>query len=100
MELLQKTNGSQVTYVPYRGAAESSTAAVAGQIDLSLNFAPAVIGTIQDGLLRGLAVTALQRSKQLPDIPTVRTSKNLSAAKSQSGGRSSRRPASACGPRP
>jgi tripartite-type tricarboxylate transporter receptor subunit TctC len=71
MELLQKISGSQMTYVPYRGAAESSTAAIAGQIDLSLNFTPAVIGTIRNGLLRGLAVTTLQRSRQLPDIPTV-----------------------------
>jgi tripartite-type tricarboxylate transporter receptor subunit TctC len=71
MELLQRISGSQVTYVPYRGAAESSAAAIGGQIDLSLNFTPAVIGTIQDGLLRGLAVTTLRRSKQLPDIPTV-----------------------------
>jgi tripartite-type tricarboxylate transporter receptor subunit TctC len=71
MELLQKISGSQVTYVPYRGAAGSSADAIAGQIDLSLNFTPAVIGTLQDGSLRGLAVTTLQRSKQLPDIPTV-----------------------------
>jgi len=71
MELLQKISGSQVTYVPYRGAAGSSADALAGQIDLSLNFTPAVIGTIQSGALRGLAVTTLKRSKQLPDIPTV-----------------------------
>ncbi len=37
MELLQRTSGSQVTYVPYRGGAESSTAAVAGQDFLSLS---------------------------------------------------------------
>jgi tripartite-type tricarboxylate transporter receptor subunit TctC len=71
MELLQKISSSQVTYVPYRGAAGSSADALAGQIDLSLNFTPAVIGTIQSGALRGLAVTTLNRSKQLPDIPTV-----------------------------
>jgi tripartite-type tricarboxylate transporter receptor subunit TctC len=71
MELLQKISGSRVTYVPYRGAAGSSADALAGQIDLSLNFTPAVIGTIQSGALRGLAVTTLNRSKQLPDIPTV-----------------------------
>jgi len=71
MELLQKISGSEVTYVPYRGAAGSSADALAGQIDLSLNFTPGVIGTIQSGALRGLAVTTLNRSKQLPDIPTV-----------------------------
>jgi tripartite-type tricarboxylate transporter receptor subunit TctC len=71
MELLQKLSGSQVTYVPYRGAAGSSADAISGQIDVSLNFTPAVIGTLRAGSLRGLAVTTLQRAKQLPDIPTV-----------------------------
>ena len=71
MELLQKSSGTQMNYVPYRGAAGSSADAIAGQIDLSVNFTPAMIGPIQDGSLRGLAVTTLQRSKQLPHIPTV-----------------------------
>jgi tripartite-type tricarboxylate transporter receptor subunit TctC len=71
MELLQKISGSLVTYVPYRGGAGSSTDAIAGQIDLSMNFTPSVIGALQDGSLRGLAVTTLRRSKQLPDLPTI-----------------------------
>jgi tripartite-type tricarboxylate transporter receptor subunit TctC len=71
MELLQKSSGTQMNYVPYRGAAGSSADAIAGQIDLSVNFTPAMIGPLQDGSLRGLAVTTLQRSKQLPNIPTV-----------------------------
>ena len=71
MELLQKSSGTQMNYVPYRGAAGSSTDVIAGQIDLSVNFTPAMIGPLRDGSLRGLAVTTLQRSKQLPDIPTV-----------------------------
>ena len=71
MELLQKSSGTQMNYVPYRGAAGSSTDVIAGQIDLSINFTPALIGPLRDGSLRGLAVTTLQRSKQLPDIPTV-----------------------------
>jgi tripartite-type tricarboxylate transporter receptor subunit TctC len=36
-----------------------------------MNFTPPVIGPLQAGSLRGLAVTTLQRSKQLPNIPTV-----------------------------
>jgi tripartite-type tricarboxylate transporter receptor subunit TctC len=71
MELLQKSSGTQMNYVPYRGAAGSSADAIAGQIDLSVNFTPAMVGPLQDGSLRGLAVTTLQRSKQLPNIPTV-----------------------------
>jgi tripartite-type tricarboxylate transporter receptor subunit TctC len=71
MELLQKSSGTQMTYVPYRGAAGSGADLIAGQIDLSINFTPAMVGPLQDGTLRGLAVTTLQRSKQLPEIPTV-----------------------------
>jgi tripartite-type tricarboxylate transporter receptor subunit TctC len=74
MELLQKAGGVQINYVPYRGAAGSSTDVIAGQIDLSINFTPALVGPIRDGSLRGLAVTTLHRSKQLPDIPTVNES--------------------------
>jgi tripartite-type tricarboxylate transporter receptor subunit TctC len=71
MELLQKSSGTQMNYVPYRGAAGSGADVIAGQIDLSINFTPAMVGPLQDGSLRGLAVTTLQRSKQLPNIPTV-----------------------------
>lgn len=71
MELLQKSSGTQMNFVPYRGAARSSADVIAGQIDLSINFTPAMVGPLRDGSLRGLAVTTLHRSKQLPDIPTV-----------------------------
>ena len=71
MELLQKDSGTQMTYVPYRGAATSGADAIAGQIDLSINFTPAMVGLLQDGSLRGLAVSTLQRSKQLPNVPTI-----------------------------
>jgi tripartite-type tricarboxylate transporter receptor subunit TctC len=71
MELLQRAGGVKINYVPYRGAAGSSTDVIGGQIDLSVNFTPALVGPIRDGSLRGLAVTTLHRSKQLPDVPTV-----------------------------
>jgi tripartite-type tricarboxylate transporter receptor subunit TctC len=71
MELLQKSSGTRMTYVPYRGAAGSGADLIGGQIDLSINFTPAMVGALQDGSLRGLVVTTTQRSKQLPDIPTI-----------------------------
>ena len=71
MELLQKSSGTRMNYIPYRGAASSGADAIAGQIDLSMNFTPAMVGPLQEGSLRGLAVTTLQRSKQLPQVPTV-----------------------------
>jgi len=70
-ELLQKSSGTQMNYVPYRGAAGSGTDVIAGQIDLSINFTPGMVAPLQDGSLRGIAVTTLKRSKQLPSVPTV-----------------------------
>jgi tripartite-type tricarboxylate transporter receptor subunit TctC len=74
MELLQKSRGTQINYVPYRGAAGSSTDAIAGQVDLSINFTPGLVAPLKDGSLRGLAVTTLRRSTQLPEIPTINES--------------------------
>ena len=34
-------------------------------------FLPAIVSLMKEGMLRGLAVTTLQRSKQLPDVMTV-----------------------------
>jgi tripartite-type tricarboxylate transporter receptor subunit TctC len=74
MELLQKQAGTKMNYIPYRGAAGSGADLIAGQIDLSINFTPGMMGPLQNGSLRGIAVTTLQRSKKLPDIPTVNES--------------------------
>jgi tripartite-type tricarboxylate transporter receptor subunit TctC len=71
MELLQKQAGTKMNYIPYRGAAGSGADLIAGQIDLSINYTPGLMGPLQNGSLRGIAVTTLQRSKKLPDIPTV-----------------------------
>jgi tripartite-type tricarboxylate transporter receptor subunit TctC len=74
MELLQKQSGTQMTYVPYRGGANANADLIGGQIDLSVNYLPALLGGVKDGSLRGLAVTTTARSTQLPDVPTVNES--------------------------
>lgn len=71
MELLQRQAGTRWNYVPYRGASGSGADLIAGQIDLSINFTPAMMGSLQNGSLRGIAVTTLRRSQHLPEIPTV-----------------------------
>lgn len=71
MELLQKSSGTRMTYVPYRGGANTNADLIGGQIDLSVNFLPAIVSLLRDGSLRGLAVTTLERSKQIPEVATV-----------------------------
>src|SRR5262245_47331277 len=74
MELLQRQTGTQMTYVPYRGGSNVIGDLVSGQIDLTASYVPALVGAVKEGAARGLAVTALERSKQLPDVPTIHES--------------------------
>jgi tripartite-type tricarboxylate transporter receptor subunit TctC len=61
----------KITHVPYRGAAPAITDLIAGQIDGAVDNPPTVIGHIQGGKLRPLAVAAKQRMALLPDVPTA-----------------------------
>ena len=60
-----------INHVPYRGESVAYTDLVSGQLQMMVgNFAASssLLGTDR---LRALAVTGKQRSKQLPDVPTV-----------------------------
>ncbi len=56
--------------VPYKGAA-SVTAVVGAQNDLTLVPMPAVIGLVNAGKLRALAMGGRSRTALLPDLPTL-----------------------------
>ena len=42
-----------------------------GQIDIGINFTPGLVELVNNGSLRGIAVTTTERSKQFPSVPTV-----------------------------
>lgn len=71
MELLQRQSGTTFTYVPYRGGVNVNSDLMGGQIDVGVNFVPGLIGPVNDGALRGLAVTTTTRSRSFPGVPTV-----------------------------
>jgi tripartite-type tricarboxylate transporter receptor subunit TctC len=62
--------GIEVLHVPYKGAA-SVTAVIGNQTELTLTPAPAVVGHVKAGRLRGIAVGGAKRSAVLPDLPTI-----------------------------
>ena len=45
-----------------------------GQVPVNIANVPAIIGPVQAGRLRALAVTSAQRVSQLPDVPTMQES--------------------------
>lgn len=70
-ELLKSTSGTFITHIPYRGAAAAVTGLLAGEVDLMFENLPSVLGQIQAGAVRALAVTTRVRSKALPQVPTL-----------------------------
>jgi tripartite-type tricarboxylate transporter receptor subunit TctC len=70
-ELLKYMAGVKIVAVPYKGGAPALTAVMAGDIPISINPLAEVVGQIDGGQLRAIAVTSAQRSKALPDAPTV-----------------------------
>jgi tripartite-type tricarboxylate transporter receptor subunit TctC len=68
-ELLKILAGVDITHVPYKGA--MFTDVIGGRVAMTLQNAGAVLATVRDGKLRGLAVTSLKRSPNMPEFPTI-----------------------------
>ena len=70
-ELLKSTSGTFITHIPYRGAAAAVTGLIAGEVDMMFENLPSVLGQIQSGTVKALAITTRMRSKTVPNVPTL-----------------------------
>jgi tripartite-type tricarboxylate transporter receptor subunit TctC len=70
-ELLAFNAGIKWVHVPYRGEAPGINDLLAGQIPFMFSNLSVVLGNVQGGKLRALAVNSTKRVAQLPDVPTV-----------------------------
>lgn len=70
-EMFKDAAGIQITHVPYKGSATALVDLVSGQVQMSFDTMPSVLGQIKSGKLRPLAVTSAQRNPQLPQVPTM-----------------------------
>jgi tripartite-type tricarboxylate transporter receptor subunit TctC len=71
VELLKARAGIDVVGVPYKSGGESVTAALAGQVDMTIEGITILLPLIRDGKLRALAVTSRARTPLAPDLPTM-----------------------------
>jgi tripartite-type tricarboxylate transporter receptor subunit TctC len=69
-EMFQKAAGIKLTHIPYKGAAQGSTDLIGGQIDMYMSSVPTLIGHIRSGAMRALGVTSIERTDDLPEVPT------------------------------
>jgi tripartite-type tricarboxylate transporter receptor subunit TctC len=70
-ELFKMMTGINMLHVPYRGGGPALVDLLGGQVQVLFGAMPASIEHIRAGKLRALAVTTVERSPALPDIPTV-----------------------------
>jgi tripartite-type tricarboxylate transporter receptor subunit TctC len=70
-ELFMLLANVKMTHVPYRGTAPAITDLRGGRLQLQLENLPAVQGLIKDNQIRAIAVGSPQRSRLMPDLPTI-----------------------------
>lgn len=70
-EMFMSMTGVNMVHVPYKGGAPALIDLVGGQIDVMFETAPTAIPYVKSGKLKGLAVTTMQRSGMLPNVPTL-----------------------------
>ncbi|HEX2216703.1 MAG TPA: tripartite tricarboxylate transporter substrate binding protein [Xanthobacteraceae bacterium] len=70
VEFFKKLADIELVPVPYKGTADSITAMLSGQVDLSIVSTTAGAPHIASGQLRALGLTGAERAPNLPDVPT------------------------------
>ncbi len=70
-ELFCAMAGVKMVHVPYKGAAESMTATLGGQVDLTFFAFSTALRNAKAGKLRAIAVGGTKRNPQLPDVPSI-----------------------------
>ena len=73
-EMFQTAAGVKTQHVPYKGTAQALTDVLGGGVELYMSSVPTLIGHIQQGKLRALAVTSATRVDDLPQVPTINES--------------------------
>jgi len=69
-ELLKQQAGVDIQGIAYRGTAPALTDVIGGAVDMTFATLPAVMGAINGGIVRALAIAARKRADSLPNVPT------------------------------
>jgi len=61
----------RMMHIPYKGSAPATTDLIAGQVSVGFPGIALVLPHTKAGRLRALAVTSAERSKAMPDVPSI-----------------------------
>jgi tripartite-type tricarboxylate transporter receptor subunit TctC len=70
-EMFKRDAGIFVVHIPYNGGNPAQLALLSGQVDFNFDNLATAAANIKAGKLKALAVTTLQRSAALPNIPAM-----------------------------
>jgi tripartite-type tricarboxylate transporter receptor subunit TctC len=70
-ELFKVKTGTDILFVPYKGAAPAITDLLGGHIEMIFNNKSTLLTHFKEGKLRPIAVTSERRWPELPDVPTM-----------------------------
>ncbi|MEY2803525.1 MAG: hypothetical protein RL657_861 [Pseudomonadota bacterium] len=70
-EMYKAAVGVDIVHVPYKGTIQAVSDLVSGQVEMVFSDMVPAMPQIKAGTVRALAVTSVNRSAALPDIPTM-----------------------------
>lgn len=70
-EFFQSDRGVKWTHVPYKGSAPALADISGGRVDVMFDLVASSASLVKGGSLKALAISTMQRSSQLPDVPTL-----------------------------
>jgi tripartite-type tricarboxylate transporter receptor subunit TctC len=70
-EMFKLQTGTSMVHIPYRGSGPAIQDVLSGQVQVFITTPPSVMGHVQAGKLKGLAVAGPTRHPGLPNVPTT-----------------------------
>jgi tripartite-type tricarboxylate transporter receptor subunit TctC len=70
-EMFARSAGIELTRIPYKGNGQAIGDLIGGHLSMMVLSLSPILGNVKDGKLFALAVTTPDRSKLLPDVPTI-----------------------------
>ena len=70
-EMFKQHTQISITQIPYKGSGPLMTALIGGEVTVSISSIVPTVPHVKAGRMRPLAVTTPQRSRALPEVPTI-----------------------------
>jgi tripartite-type tricarboxylate transporter receptor subunit TctC len=70
-EMFKAQTGTSMVHIPYRGSGPAIQDVLSGQVQVFITTPPSVMGHVQAGKLKGMAVAGKSRHPGIPTVPTT-----------------------------